>query len=319
MRRLLAAAGWAGLFAGCGAALVIAASLLIVAPHEVPSRLLLFLGTVGAVEALIPWCFCLCFAALPGVFTAIRQERPILLADGLGALLGAGLLMAVAGALPMLIPLNHGLVVGLHTGRLKLAELNSPLALQCSVVAGELTVALWLSWLMRRLGRNLCADGSPSGIGWRPASVQAYGLALLLALLLIASIALLFRILPPDQAKLETMNAAKLFSGQPWAIGGILATVFILAPIVEEILFRGFAFAGFATKWGPGYASILSSLIFTAVHAPEKIHYLPGFLGVALVALAACWLRLRCRSIRPGILLHMVYNSGLLLAGPLLH
>jgi len=47
--------------------------------------------------------------------------------------------------------------------------------------------------------------------------------------------------------------------------------------------------------------------------------HLPGFLDIALLALAACWLRLRCQTIRPGILLHMTYNTGPLLAGPLVH
>lgn len=319
MKRILAALGWAGLFTVCGAALFVALTLLITAPHTASHQLLLFLGAVGAAEALIPWCLCLCFAALPGALPTLRPPKPFSLSDGIGALFGAGLLMAVAGALPMLLPLNYGLLNGLHTGRLKLPDFHSPLAFESAVLAGELTAALWLSWLMRRLGQALCGDGSPSGIGWRPASGRAYGFALILAFALITSVILLLHALPPDAAKLETMNAAKLFSGPLWALGGILATIFILAPIVEEILFRGFVFAGFAAKWGPGWATILSSLIFITVHAPEKIHYLPGFLDVALLALAACWLRLRCQSIRPGILLHITYNTGLLLAGPLLH
>ncbi len=319
MRRILAAIGWAGLFTGCGAALFLALTHLVTAPHMPPHRLLLFMGALGAAEALIPWCFCLCFAALPGALPALRPPKPFSLSDGIGALLGAGLLMAVAGALPMLLPLNHSLLNGLRTGRLNLPDFHSPLALECTVLAGELAVALWLSWLMRRLGPALCEDGSPSGIGWRPASERAYGFALILSFTIIASVILFFHALPPDSAKLETMDAAKLFSGPPWAVGCILVTIFILAPIVEEILFRGFVFAGFAAKWGPGWATTLSSLIFTAVHAPEKIHYWPGFLDVALLALAACWLRLRFHSIRPGILLHITYNAGLLLAGPLLH
>jgi len=219
----------------------------------------------------------------------------------------------------MLLPLNHSLLNGLHTGHLKLPDFSSPLGLEGAVLAGDLTLALWLFWLMRRIGPKLCKDGSPSGIAWRPASARAYGFALVLAFALIATVILLFRILPPDPAKLETMKTAKLFSGPTWALGGVLVVISLLAPIVEEILFRGFIFAGVAAKSGPICAAILSSLLFATVHAPEKIHYLPGFLAVALLGLAACWLRLRFRSIRPGILLHIVYNAGLLLTGPLLH
>lgn len=319
MRRGLVVIVWAGIFSASGAAAFIAATILITAAHRLPHQLLLFMGAAGAAEALIPWYFCLCFGVLPGVLPGIRQPKPLSVLDSSVIVLGAGLLMAVAGAIPMLLPLNHGLLVGLHTGRLKLPDFNAPLSLQCAVLTGDLTLALWLSWLLRRLGTALREDGSPSGIGWRPAPGRAYGFALLLALALIACVILLFRILPPDQVKLETMDTAKLFLGPAWAQVAILATIFILAPIVEEILFRGIFFAGVAAKWGAGSATILTSLLFIMVHAPEKIHYIPGFLDVGMLSLVACWLRLRCRSIRPGILLHMTYNTGLLLAAPLLH
>jgi len=79
------------------------------------------------------------------------------------------------------------------------------------------------------------------------------------------------------------------------------------------VLFRGLAFAGIATRFGTGWAVILTTLIFTALHAPEKLLYLPGFADVAAVALISCWLRLRYRSIRPGIAMHFMYNFGMLI------
>ena len=54
------------------------------------------------------------------------------------------------------------------------------------------------------------------------------------------------------------------------------------------------------------------------VHAPQKIYYPPGFLDVGLVAVAAVLLRLKYHSIRPGILLHILYNGGSMLAVTLL-
>lgn len=319
MKHSMAAIGWALLFATCGGLLLVALGWLSFTPRHAPPRLLMLLAGIGAAEALVPWAYCLCFALLPGALPAARPSRPLGLKDAIGALLCAVLLMVAAGALTMLPPLNRGLLAGLHTGRLSLPDFNTPFRLQSIAIAGDLTLALWLSWLMRRFDPAVSENGNPTGIGWRSASRRDYGLALALAAILIGIVMLTFHILPPDTAKLKATQAAKLLSGTAVALVAILATVFLLAPIVEEILFRGVIFAGIAAKWGAVWASLLSSLLFIAAHAPEKIHYWPGFLDVGLLALAACWLRLRCRSIRPGILLHVAYNTGLLLTAPLLH
>jgi membrane protease YdiL (CAAX protease family) len=186
------------------------------------------------------------------------------------------------------------------------------------VLAGELMAALFLAWYMRQLGPRHTADGSAHGIAWRPAPLPAYGLAALLALALVGLVAAVSRIIPPDISKLQHLAVAKLYEGPPLAMAAMVAVSFLIAPAVEEIAFRGIAFGGIASRLGTGWAALLTTLLFTAVHAPEKIYYPPGFIDVALLALACCWLRLRFGSIRPGIFLHVVYNTGLMLAGPLL-
>jgi membrane protease YdiL (CAAX protease family) len=109
------------------------------------------------------------------------------------------------------------------------------------------------------------------------------------------------------------MDLAQLLQGPP-AIALLAAVVVvIMAPIIEEVLFRGLAFAGIAARLGPVWAVIITTLIFTALHAPEKLLYLPGFADVAAVALVSCGLRLRYRSIRPGIAMHFMYNFGMFL------
>ena len=87
-----------------------------------------------------------------------------------------------------------------------------------------------------------------------------------------------------------------------------------IAPPLEEFVFRGGVFAALATRYSPLTAGIVTTLIFVAVHAPEKIYYPPGFIDVGLMAAAAAWMRVKFGSIRPGILLHVLYNAGLLLA-----
>ncbi|MGE4483035.1 lysostaphin resistance A-like protein [Acidocella sp.] len=317
MRRILTTAGWAGLFM-CFGAILFGLSTWLMLSHSATSRLIWLVAGIGALEALIPWSLCFCFGVLPWTLPLKAPPPLFSLGDAIGALARAALIMFTASLLPMLAPLNLGLFIGLHTGTLKLPNFSSPLALESSFLAGEIAILLWLSWLMRHLGPK-ATDGSPNGVAWRPASLQGYLGAVMASIGLLALTLLILTLLPPDSAKLSTMRAARLFSSPAWALAGTFGGILILAPIAEEILFRGLAFAGLAAHWGTGPAILLSCALFVAVHAPEKLHYWPGFVGVGALALAACWLRLRYRSIKPGVLMHILYNAGLLLAGPLLH
>jgi membrane protease YdiL (CAAX protease family) len=157
-------------------------------------------------------------------------------------------------------------------------------------------------------------DGGATGIAWRPAPARAYAVAALAAVAIVALVVVMYHLVPPDLAKLQNLPMAKLFSGTgPALLLPILIATF-LAPVLEEIIFRGIAFAGLAARFGTVWAATISVALFVAVHAPQKIYYPPGFLDVGLVALAAVWLRLKYRSIRPGILLHILYNGGSMVA-----
>ncbi|OYV33946.1 MAG: hypothetical protein B7Z81_10730, partial [Acidocella sp. 20-61-6] len=92
-----------------------------------------------------------------------------------------------------------------------------------------------------------------------------------------------------------------------------------IAPPVEEYVFRGGIFSALASRVSPLWAGVITTLLFVAVHAPEKIHYPAGFIDVGLVGAAAAWMRVRFASIKPGVLLHVLYNAGLMLAAGLAH
>jgi membrane protease YdiL (CAAX protease family) len=232
-------------------------------------------------------------------------------------MLGTALAMAAGAMLPALPVLELAFLRALAQGG-GAPNVTQPGYLVCAVLGSELMAALWLAWYLRYLGPRHVADGSPRGVGWCPAPGAAYGVAALLALGLLALVGGIYRLDPPDMAKLHNLPIYKLYAGPPLAMAAMAVVAFLLAPVVEEISFRGLAFGGIASKLGTGWAVCLTTLIFAAVHAPEKIHYLPGFADVALLALASCWLRLRYFSIKPGIFLHMAYNTGLILVSPLL-
>jgi len=131
---------------------------------------------------------------------------------------------------------------------------------------------------------------------------------------IVAIVLIMYRIVPPDLQKLQNLPMAKLFTGTGISLVPLLIIAIFIGPALEEMVFRGIAFAGIAARLGPLWAAIITTAIFMAAHAPEKIHYLPGFLDVGLLALTAIALRLKFHSIRPGILLHILYNAGSMVA-----
>lgn len=78
----------------------------------------------------------------------------------------------------------------------------------------------------------------------------------------------------------------------------------IVAPIVEEIFFRGFLFQGFRQKYGWMPALFLSSAIFGAAHL-DPVSLIPTFVLGCVLA----YVYHRSNSVWPGILFHAAINS----------
>jgi uncharacterized protein len=86
-----------------------------------------------------------------------------------------------------------------------------------------------------------------------------------------------------------------------------LFNTIVLAPVTEEVLFRGFLLPSWSRSWlGPIGAVAATSAIFAAMHIQYDI------CGMIAVGLAGCvygWLRLRSGSLLPPILAHCVGNA----------
>jgi membrane protease YdiL (CAAX protease family) len=108
---------------------------------------------------------------------------------------------------------------------------------------------------------------------------------------------------PRDQALVSDIRAEDALAVViAW---GVL--VCVLAPIVEEIFFRGFMFTVFARRMGVAWAALLDGVVFGIGHAggAEAIQLVAlGAFGVAL-----CLLYWRTQSIIPGMALHALNNS----------
>jgi membrane protease YdiL (CAAX protease family) len=78
----------------------------------------------------------------------------------------------------------------------------------------------------------------------------------------------------------------------------------ILAPLVEEIFFRGFLFQGFRARYGWVPGLLLSSAIFGLAHL-DPAALIPTFILGCLLA----FLYQRTNSVWPGVIMHMLVNS----------
>ena len=78
----------------------------------------------------------------------------------------------------------------------------------------------------------------------------------------------------------------------------------VLAPIVEEMFFRGFLFQGFRQKYGWVSAALLSSAIFAAAHL-DLVALIPTFILGCLLA----YVYHRSNSMWPGVILHVLVNA----------
>jgi membrane protease YdiL (CAAX protease family) len=89
--------------------------------------------------------------------------------------------------------------------------------------------------------------------------------------------------------------------GSPW---WLLVAGVIVAPVVEEIFFRGFVFAGLRKRYHWRKAAVISSILFGLVHL-EPAALIPIF----ILGYVFAYLYYRSNSIVPGILMHISTNA----------
>jgi CAAX protease family protein len=129
-------------------------------------------------------------------------------------------------------------------------------------------------------------------VGWRP---LVLGSVVALAL----SIAVSQFGLEPQGIK-EAMEVVR----EPGMLAPSLFVIAGLAPLVEELVFRGLLYGWVAGRWGTAAAWIVSSLAFAAAHV-EPAH----IILVLPLALWFGWLRRRTDSLLPSLVAHMVNNG----------
>lgn len=103
----------------------------------------------------------------------------------------------------------------------------------------------------------------------------------------------------------DTLRASA--SGGILTLMGTIVFGALLTPLGEELLFRGIL-TRFFERWGSWVAIVVSALIFAVWHGINLV-----FPSALLVGLVNGWLMVRTKSVWPGVVLHIVYNSAFLI------
>ena len=99
--------------------------------------------------------------------------------------------------------------------------------------------------------------------------------------------------------------AEGLLTNVGWVRTSVLVYVVALAPLAEELFFRGWLQALLTRRFGERLAILGQATVFSAMHM-DRLWAIPPIL---LIGLAAGWLRARSGSLAPSVVLHGVNNS----------
>lgn len=142
----------------------------------------------------------------------------------------------------------------------------------------------------------------------------ALGVPVGLALLVAGEI--LMRILSVSEDPTPIMELLKT----PWGAASVSFMALAIAPIAEEVFFRGFVFPPMARRFSLGTAMAFNGAIFAAVHLltyGQEFGYLPP---IFLLGFVLSGLRAWTGSVVPPIVAHFVFNATslflFLLIGP---
>jgi ABC-2 type transport system permease protein len=166
-------------------------------------------------------------------------------------------------------------------------------------------------YLLQRRGVPALYD--TLGISWSGdarASVK-WGLYAALPAVALASVAVLVIQHTPALKSASAELAAQRGIVQGTALSSILVLHVLIAPLCEELIFRGLVYKGLRATLSPARSVVLGSFIFALVHPPGA--FVPVFLMACCAALAFE----RSRSLLSPIIVHAAYNLTLFVVGAL--
>jgi len=110
----------------------------------------------------------------------------------------------------------------------------------------------------------------------------------------------------------DSLPITEYFKDRPSAL--LLASFAILvAPLIEELLFRGFLYPALARWTGPFISIVVTASAFAMLHGAQLGYSWAPMLLIFIVGVTLTVTRVVTRSVATGVIVHMTYNFVLLL------
>ncbi|MBA4371002.1 MAG: hypothetical protein C0418_05430 [Coriobacteriaceae bacterium] len=215
-----------------------------------------------------------------------------------------------AGLLTIMLALVMAKDTVLSVQAVRALPLEAVVWIRALVLAVYYALAVtFLLWLARRGGGSaserlrLQRPGERSAGGWLRAAGAVAGLLVLTRLATTGYVALAFSVgwEPPGPGEAEFV---RLFGSSASGLLISAALVVLVAPVVEEAVFRGAvlgALGRYLPRWG---AIVASALLFAVLHLDAWM-FVPTF----VLGLALGWLGTRRATLWPAVVMHALYNA----------
>ena len=120
-------------------------------------------------------------------------------------------------------------------------------------------------------------------------------------------------LLPPLLPDAKQFPLENLFSSRAaaYAIG---AFAILVAPVMEEMIFRGVLFAIFESQIGLRFAILITAILFGGLHVPEYWGAWNHMFLIFFVGLVFSLARGRSGSLAASVFLHVGYNASMMIA-----
>ncbi len=184
-----------------------------------------------------------------------------------------------------------------------LAQFNFPIGIFSSIASATIIFLMTKSIL-----RESISDKTFASLGWKKASLAHTFLGLLVGVFLAAVMILIITPAFPlvDGQELGANGTASAAGG--WQRFYFAVFALLVAPLIEEFLFRGVLFTGISNTYGVYVSAIIVSLLFVAIHIPEAIYYWHILIGISMLSIATILFRIKTNSLFPAIAVHFGYN-----------
>ncbi len=170
----------------------------------------------------------------------------------------------------------------------------------------NLMVAAFVIWIVRtKYGQGLAELGFRGNSFWRHVKDGIFSYIAVIPPLLLCFFVLSY-LLQIFSVEPEPQQVVQLYlkdSAQPYLVG-LTLFVAVLGPVMEELFFRGVAYAGFRKKFGVWPAAVLCSLMFATLHMHWIAFFPIFFLGMFLTMLYEI-----SGSLIPSITAHVLHNT----------